>query len=67
MFPPSDTACSDKVMGGDNFTVKEASSTTMNMCSRKTLKEEDVKEDEKANIVSPKKRGCPKSTNNREG
>ncbi len=26
MFPPSDTACSDKVLGGDNFTVKEASS-----------------------------------------
>ncbi len=61
MFPTSDTAYSDKVVGGHNVTVQEASSTTTNMHLQKTLKEEDAKEDEKANIVSPKKRGCPKS------
>ena len=70
MFPNSDTAYSDKVVGGDNVTVKEASSTTTNMYPQKTTKEEDAKEDEKANIVSPKKRGRPKSastTKNQKG
>jgi hypothetical protein len=61
MFPTSETAYFDKVVGGDNVTVKEASSTTTNMNPKKTTKEEDAKKDEKANIVSPKKRGRPKS------
>ncbi len=63
MFPTSDTAYSDKVVGGDNVTVKEASSTTTNMYPQRPTKKEDAKEDEKANIVSPKKRGRPKSAN----
>jgi len=70
MFPTSDTAYSDKVVGGHNVTVEEASSTTTNMHRQKTLKEEDAKKDEEANNIIPKKRGRPKSgraTYNKKG
>ena len=51
MFPSSDTR-------------DETSSTTRKMCLQQIPKKEDTMEDEKPSIMSPKKRGRPKSGGN---